>query len=225
MSETNSCKHGTCHLLSIIYMCVYKCLTLSCKKISCRVSSGLWISTFCLQVSLPDVRDSIISLMNTMYSVIESQFDPSWNLFIYIFFFRIESHWSLRLWIWKIRVNWEVGLIFMIQFVVGLCIGIKVWDFSLQILNLSLFCCSHVVKVTIKLSNVLVNSRCDLRFGFVGATASVEYWIRSIMCLWYLKSSFLFLITCLEYLSTFYILFAFESQSVSWILDNVLFSI
>ena len=129
MSETNSCKHGTCHLLSIIYMCVYKCLTLSCKKISCRVSSGLWISTFCLQVSLPDVRDSIISLMNTMYSVIESQFDPSWNLFIYIFFFRIESHWSLRLWIWKIRVNWGVGLIFMIQFVVGLCIGIKVWDF------------------------------------------------------------------------------------------------
>jgi hypothetical protein len=68
-----------------------------------------------------------------------------------------------------------VGLIFMIQFVVGLCIGIKVWDLFLQILNLFLFCCSHVVKVTIKLSNVLVNSRCDLRFGFVAATASVEY--------------------------------------------------
>ena len=56
MSETNSSKHGTCHLLSIIYMCVYKCLTLSCKEISCRVSSGLWISTFCLQVSLWGIR-------------------------------------------------------------------------------------------------------------------------------------------------------------------------
>jgi hypothetical protein len=69
----------------------------------------------------------------------------------------------------------RVILIFMIPFMVGLCIGIKVWDLSLEILNLFLFCCSHVVKVIIKLSNVLVNLRCDLRFGFVGATASVEY--------------------------------------------------
>ncbi len=73
-----------------------------------------------------------------------------WNLnsiqvgiFLYFFFFSIESHWSLRLCIWKLRVNWEVGLIVMIHFVVGLCFGIKFF-FSANlkfVLILLLSCC------------------------------------------------------------------------------------